>query len=125
MIDDLLGVPYVELNCYQLVRECQKRRGIVIPDLYANAPTNYGYDEDFIDFDSFMKSFSNWFKVEDRQFGDVVIFSRHRRVPDHIGMMVNDVQFIHSLEKSGVVLSRVTSEPWNDFLIGAYRYRTN
>lgn len=128
--DDLIGVPFVPggrdqahgLDCYGLAMECFARMGIRLPDPFKNIeqlPTPDGdvgaWTEAFI-----ARHFLNWRRIPAPEAGCAVAIRNDGEL--HIGVMVNERQFLHSLRQVNACLNRIDREPWASRLLGAYAY---
>lgn len=51
-----------------------------------------------------------------------VVLARITGHPWHLGVLLEDRQFIHSLPSRGVTIDRITSVAWKSRLLGAYRW---
>ena len=113
IIKDLIGIPYKVhgrdhsgMDCYGLVIEVLKRKGITVPDIFypdANNETNVKIME-------ILKEGIPNTKLDKPEEGaivEILVFGQ----PSHVGVCLGDGTFIHSLRNIGVVI-----EP-------LYRYR--
>lgn len=122
-VEDLLGVPYrlgarlpgPATDCFGLVVECCRRAGRPIPDPFVSAdePTDV---KRWI-----AERLGGWRRCEAAVPGGVVEF-RSGEVVGHIGYLLNEVEFLHSLRTAGAVISRVDRAPWRDRIVGFYAY---
>lgn len=53
--------------------------------------------------------------------GDLAIFDSIAEEAIHIGMMLDKLRFVHSTKKTGVIISRLTTQPFRRKLKGFYR----
>ncbi len=128
--DDLIGVPFVHggrsrdgLDCYGVVLELFKRRGIALPDPFACVAKEWATQETATDPLAWMADHLRWsLRTDTPTIGCAVVFSKGGRVADHVGVMVSADQFIHALEPVGVVINRIHRQPWCEWLIGFYDY---
>lgn len=123
LVQDLLGVPYrlgarlpgPGTDCFGLVVECCRRAGRPIPDPYASA-------EDTMDVRQWIaERLEGWRRCEWPVVGGVVEL-RNVEHPAHVGFLVSETQFLHSLRKTGAVISRLDREPWCHRIVGFYVY---
>lgn len=56
------------------------------------------------------------------EIGDIVLFKIEAEVYHHGGLLVLPNKFIHSIEKHGVVISRLDKNPWKEAKKVWYRY---
>lgn len=117
---DLIGLPFKsrgrgpdEYDCFGLVMEIYRRRGIVIPDLY------YG-DNAEEHARLLMEGAQSW-KPAPRGAGAVCLWrSWSSTAPDHVGVMINEDQYIHATAAHDqVVLSAISRSPAN-LMLGTF-----
>lgn len=67
-----------------------------------------------------------WDKLERPEPGAVVAIrldqARHPRIVTHVGLCVDGGYFLHALERTGTVLTRVTHPYWRGLVEGFYRW---
>lgn len=123
MTDDLLGVPYMPggrlpgrgTDCFGLVVECCRRDGRPIPDPFVSS-------EQPIDARGWiMERLAGWRRCDGPVAGGVVELSSHNQ-PAHIGYLLTEREFLHTMEKTGVVISRLDRDPWKHRVVGFYVY---
>ena len=110
---DMLGAPFRlngrslarGIDCYGLVLEMYKRRGVTLPDLTYNAGTAARLGE----------IRGQWSRLAAPTIGCAVIMRRDQTAPDsqalHIGIYVGDGLVLHAAALSGVTLSRFDELP--------------
>lgn len=122
--DDLLGIPYQlgarwpgkTIDCYGLVMECCRRDGRTIPDPYACS-------EQPLDVKGWIaERLSGWRPTVVPMPGGVVEFRGGADYPAHIGYLMTARDFLHAMEKAGVVVGRLDREPWKHLVVGFYVY---
>lgn len=123
LMQDLLGVPYAlgarlpgpATDCFGLVVECCRRAGRPIPDPYASAECPMQAKQ-WIE-----ERLMGWRRCEGPVVGGIVelVGVEH---PAHVGFVVSETQFLHTLQKTGAVLSRLDRAPWRDRIVGFYVY---
>lgn len=59
-------------------------------------------------------------KKKDIKMGDMVFFKTGRKTY-HVGVMINEAEFLHASTSSGVMISNVQDRYWQDVYIGARR----
>jgi len=118
---DLIGKPFQrggrgpnEYDCYGLVREMNRRAGIIIPDFLD--PGTLEKIEHLIEHNS-----KAWKKVPMGTVGSTVTM-RLRGIGSHVVYMVSRDRFLHAIEGSNVVVERASVAPFNNAKIGAYVY---
>ena len=123
MVDDLIGVPYrlgarlpgPATDCFGLVVECCRRLGRPIPDPFVSSAVHMNAKA------WIAERLGGWRSCANPVAGGVVEL-RSGEHPAHIGFLLNDVEFLHSLQKTGAVISRLDRDPWNARIIGFYVY---
>jgi len=118
---DLLGKPFVRgargpyaYDCYGLVIEMNRRAGIVLPDFVT--PNEIERAADLVS-----QASGAWTRVPLRTPGATVVF-RVEGVGAHVGYMLDNTDFIHAFETTGVLVESILRAPWNDRAIQAYIY---
>lgn len=122
--DDLLGLRYAmgarwpgpTIDCYGLVMECCRRAGQTIPDPYASSaqPTEMRC--------WILERLTGWQPTSVPVAGGVVEFRGGADYPAHIGYLLTARDFLHAMEKAGVVVGRLDREPWKQRVLGYYVY---
>ena len=116
--DDLIGVPFEKkgrgpktYDCYGLVMECFRRRGIEIPSF--ESPDGAGKI-----IATFGTQIPIWKEVE-KQKGTAVVIKLPFMM--HVGYMVSDTEMIHCWERSyGVLVEPI--DVWKRKVVGYYEY---
>lgn len=123
MFADLIGTPFKyggrgngAYDCYGLVMELHKRKGITLPDYLS--PTDKGIIASMM-----ASQITLWEKVDQPRPGDVILF-RIGRFNCHVGVLISDFEFIHTYEASGGVCTEYLSS-WDRRIEGYYRYAGN
>jgi hypothetical protein len=52
-----------------------------------------------------------------------VVELRGLQHPAHVGFLLSESVFVHTMSKTGVVISRVDRAPWRDRIVGFYVYQ--
>ncbi|HET7579458.1 MAG TPA: peptidoglycan-binding protein [Bacillales bacterium] len=63
--------------------------------------------------------------VDQPQTGDLVFFETYKAGPSHVGIYLGDVRFVHADSDSGVMISSMNLNYWNNHFIGAERIVQN
>lgn len=123
--DDLLGVPFVDggrgpdsFDCWGLCIEIFKRLGLPLKDYKLCC-------EDYVNFDIEYNSESpNWTKQEypDIEIPSIVAIRFTPEYVSHVGVFIGDGKFIHTREKTGVVIERI--KPWLRRIDGFYKIKS-
>lgn len=123
LVQDLLGVPYKlgarlpgnGTDCFGLVVECCRRIGRPIPDPYVSSEVPRDAKQ------WIAERLTGWRRCEGPVVGGIVeLFGMEH--PAHVGFLVSETQFLHSLYKTGAVLGWLDREPWRDRVVGFYVY---
>lgn len=122
-IDDLLGMPYQlgarlpgpATDCFGLVVECCRRIGRAIPDPFVSS-------EQPMDAKAWIAERLAGWVATDQPVAGVVVELRSPMQPAHIGFLLNETEFLHSMAKTGAVINRVDREPWRGRVVGFYVY---
>lgn len=117
----LIGKPFVRgargpdaFDCYGLILELNKLEGIDVPDF--KSPDGIRDVADIVD-----REKGAWTIVPRTTIGATLLF----RIEDrgaHVGYLVSRDTFIHADEVMGVMLSRLSRDPWGNRFIQAYRF---
>lgn len=125
LVQDLIGLPYVPggrlpgpgTDCFGLVLECCRRMGRPIPDPFTSA-------EQPVDAKRWIaERLGGWRKIAYPMAGGVVEL-RSAEHPAHIGFLLDEVRFLHSLRETGAVIGRVDRDPWLYRVMGFYDYES-
>ncbi|MBS0150464.1 MAG: C40 family peptidase [Nitrospira sp.] len=123
LVQDLLGTPYrlgarlpgAATDCFGLVVECCRRMGRPIPDPYVSAEVP-------VDAKHWIaERLAGWRACGGPVVGGVVEL-RTNEHPAHVGFLVSETEFLHSMRKTGAVLCRLDREPWCHRIVGFYVY---
>jgi cell wall-associated NlpC family hydrolase len=122
---DLLGIPFKRhgrdkngMDCYGLVMEIQKRRGIALPEFA------YGDDVEMSLIHQMVAQGKQLFEKIDRpEAFCFVVFSVLPPYETHIGVVLEDGNsFIHIMRDKSVVVSRLDAVAWRHRIRGFYRW---
>jgi cell wall-associated NlpC family hydrolase len=119
VILDLIGRPFAyggrgpdTFDCYGLLMELYRRRGVIIPDV--RSPTKIAEIARLVDV-----GLKDWVSVEQRP-GVTVLF-RIRGYGAHVGMTLRHDRFVHTWEGTGgVCIERLSF--WDKRVIGFYDF---
>lgn len=101
------------LDCYGVVKVMSERDGRVLPERSVS--------EDHTLIHALMAGQMNAWRKLDRPVAGCTVLFRVKRVPSHIGYMLNEYEFIHAWEGSnGVVIERLSD--WEKRIEGFYEY---
>lgn len=123
---DLLGVkfvpkgrdPKIGLDCHGLVMLVLGRLGITVPD-----PFTQGEHVRPCDSHEWLRAnFGGWARIEKPHPGCVVALTNNGVDTNHIGVMISEMEFVHSERTVGVVVGRINSAPFDARFRGFYEY---
>lgn len=101
------------LDCYGVVLEMSKRCGKTLPERSVSENHNLIHA-------LMAAQINTWKRLEAPVAGSVVLF-RIRKIPCHIGFMLNEFEFIHAWEgTSGPVVEKLSD--WEKRVEGFYEY---
>lgn len=122
---DLIGIPFVNhgrsrdgLDCYGLVKEVYKKVGIDLPEYYIschdrNAICSKVTEE--------TQGFP-WQKINEPVVPCLIAIRFNSPVVNHTAVYIGGGKFIHTREKVGVCVDRISNPAWNKVIVGFYKY---
>lgn len=112
---DLIGREYKPpFGCFELVREIMRRKGYDIPNYAETVPEDEKAE-------ALRKLIAEHCRPQiSPEEGDIVMI-RWGGQHAHIGVMINDSQMIHALERIGAHISDAGSAKWRRRIIGYWR----
>ncbi|MFF3023372.1 SH3 domain-containing protein [Gottfriedia sp. NPDC057948] len=110
------GVPYIwggenpsGFDCSGFISYVFKESGLSLPRTNV---AGYWYNS------------SNLKTVDDFQPGDLIFFQNtYTYGPSHMGIVINDNEFIHASSSSGVTISKINNSYWNQHFLGFKRFK--
>ena len=129
-LDDLIGVPFANrgrdpktgLDCYGLVKEVFRRYGYDIPEY----DTHYHYDDMCRINELISGNIKNypWRKLKEPKAPCLMAirFGSPDGVVNHTAVYIGEDRFIHTREKIGVNIDRISSPAWRRVIVGYYEY---
>lgn len=119
-----LNIPYKELDCFELVKRFYSQEfSVEISNDFYPTPKNKKIDEiiDIRDnYNNLVKEQKKKFKkVDTPSYGDIVLI-RSWGIPAHVGIYIDEGKFLHTQEKTGSVIEKVSL--WNKRILGYYSY---
>lgn len=124
-VNDLLGVPFVDggrdmkgMDCWGLFVEVMRRFGYKVPDYRISC-----FDTDGIG-GAYDKEIGDWQRVDVASPGLAVAMAMHEAAPDmvqHFGVVLTNRTFMHTMEKTGVIISRINDPFFSRKIKGFYR----
>jgi len=124
MLRDLIGVPFDEMNCANLVINVFRRYGITLPDYeFNNIATSAAMALQREQRISDAIGAADWVRVswEPTPPSLMVLRSSSGHV-DHVGVYIGDGRFIHSDRRMGVIMNTVSDPRWKHRVAGYYEY---
>ena len=126
-VKDLLGVPFVDggrdmrkgMDCWGLFVEVMRRFGYQVPDYKVSC-----FDPESIK-GAYQGEVGAWQRVEVAAPGLAVAMAMHPSAPEmvqHFGVALTNKIFIHTMEKTGVIVSRISDPFFNRKIKGFYRW---
>lgn len=125
-VKDLLGVPFVDggrdmngMDCWGLFIEVMKRFGYAVPDYKVSC-----FDAAAIG-GAYSSEIGAWHQVQVAAPGLAVAMAIHEKAPDmvqHFGVALDRKCFIHTLEKTGALITRVSDPFFSKKIKGFYRW---
>lgn len=117
-VRDLVGRSYAEFDCWRLLRHIFALRGVELPAEYFEAYRDR----------RFITVAQGWTDVlrgggfyVPREW-DVAVFRTHQILTLHVGVCLNDREFIHALDReTGVAIGRLDRAPWKSLVAGFLR----
>ncbi|MES9683400.1 SH3 domain-containing protein [Gottfriedia acidiceleris] len=110
------GVPYIwggetpsGFDCSGFISYVFKESGLSLPRTNV---AGYWYNS------------SNLKTVDDFQPGDLIFFQNtYTYGPSHMGIVINNNEFIHASSSSGVTISKINNSYWNQHFLGFKRFK--
>ena len=130
MFTDLIGVPFKNkgrgmngMDCYGLVKEVYKRYGYDIPEYDAQ----YKDYTDMRKIDKIIKSNTKgypWKEIAEPKAPCLIAirFGSPDGVVNHTAVYIGGGRFIHTREKIGVNIDRISNPAWRKVIVGFYEY---
>lgn len=125
-VKDLLGVPFVDggrdmkgMDCWGLFVEVMRRFGYQVPDYKVSCFDTAGIGG------AFQAEIGSWQPVGVALPGMAVAMAIHDKAPDmvqHFGVALDSRRFIHTLEKTGVLITRFSDPFFSKKIKGFYRW---
>ena len=123
-MEDLLGIVYKKngrlpdgLDCYSLVQEVCRRRGISLPEY--DSPT----EDSLIHMMITGEMYKYVEEINQPEPYCFVTFALHGPYVTHIGIVLDDTRyFLHILEHRNVAKERLDNRYWKQKIIGLYKW---
>lgn len=109
------------VDCWGLVRLVyQEQLGIQLPDFDIRSHDSQAIAQQA------SQEIPRWSKLDQPEPGAVVAIrldqARHPGIVTHVGLCVDGGYFLHALERTGAVLTRVSHPYWRGLIEGFYRW---
>jgi cell wall-associated NlpC family hydrolase len=121
-----IGLPYQDrgrgpaFDCIGFVRHVYREElGIELPDFlrtYSSAENAESVAS------AINERKSDWVKVDEPKPLDLLLFNI-LGLPTHVGLYLNDNDFIHCFQNSNSCIERLSAVTWNRRLLGVYRWK--
>ena len=128
--NDLIGTPFVNrgrdaktgLDCYGLVKEVFRRYGHEIPEY----DMQYNYDDMCRVNELISGNVKNypWKEIKEPKEPCLIAirFGSPEGVVNHTAVYIGDGRFIHTRERIGVCIDRLSNPAWHRVIVGFYEY---
>lgn len=128
-VSDLIGTPFVDggrdpkvgLDCWGLFAEVMRRAGILVPDYKISC-----FDSSQIGRAARHALATQWERTDKPEPGAGVVLEidpEKKNCIQHFGVCINKFQFIHTLEKSGCIITRLDDRYWKGKIKGFYQWK--
>lgn len=119
-INKYIGIPFEELNCYQLVQKIYKDElSISLPDRFIDATASRTIFKQYIDDISEI-----WSRIDEPNTYDAIAMSHdenHPKVIQHFGICIGDGMLLHTLK--GIGSHIISIEKYQYHIRGFYRWQ--
>lgn len=113
-IKKYIGIPYEKTNCFGLIKKFYKDQfGVELKDYFDGVPPEGQDAQNLI-----VSSKGDFAQVQSPQFGDVVVI-RLYGLESHVGVCLDDRQFLHSIKNTGSVIEPL--KKYSRLIAGYYR----
>lgn len=128
--NDLIGTPFMNrgrdaktgLDCYGLVKEVFRRYGHEIPEY----DMQYNYDDMCRVNELISGNVKNypWKEIKEPKEPCLIAirFGSPEGVVNHTAVYIGDGRFIHTRERIGVCIDRLSNPAWHRVIVGFYEY---
>ncbi len=124
---ELIGIPFVNegrdpatgLDCWGLVMEAMRKRGLEVPDFKVNCFASKEIDG------TYTIAIRDWQKIEGPEEGAVVAMANDPEAPEavtHFGVCIGGNRFLHTLEKIKSCTMRLDDPFWSRKIRGFYKW---
>jgi cell wall-associated NlpC family hydrolase len=126
-LSGLIGIPFLDqgrdpavgLDCWGMFMEVQRRFGNHVPDFRIPCKATPQIGE------IVSSELGKWERIEEPEAGCAVLMAISPEMPDvvqHFGVYIGNGKFLHTLEKTGAIVSRVGDAFWSKKIRGFYRW---
>lgn len=118
--NDLIGTPFEDLHCWDLVREVFRRNGVSLQ----------GYDIGVDECKRISKIYAKelngehsvWLRLGTPENLCLVAMRQHPKYISHCGICIGGGVFLQSLSNTGVIVTRFNDPMFKNKIEGVYRY---
>jgi cell wall-associated NlpC family hydrolase len=123
---EYLSLTYSSYDCYDLVKLFYRREleiDLISDDyLSPNKTSLHGVIRNKDEYKNLVQVQKRNFKrVGAPQYGDIILFS-FCGIASHVGIYLEDNLFLHTQEKTGACIEKLSNQKWQKRLLGIYRY---
>lgn len=127
MIDytDLIGIPFKNrgrdrsgLDCYGLVQQVYKKCGVDVPEYYADF-------NDAEKINALVKEHTQghpWKRISEPVVPCLIALRFGSAVVNHTAVYIGAGKFLHTRDKVGVCVDRLSNPAWRRVVVGFYEY---
>jgi cell wall-associated NlpC family hydrolase len=120
-VTDLIGVPFIDggrgpegYDCWGLCLEVFRRCGVALPDYKLCCYDSPGF------FSLFQGALSQWTRCDPPAVPAVVALKLNFPAVNHAGVYVGEGKFLHTRDKTGVVIECLNAPQWRHRIEGFY-----
>lgn len=112
-ISHLVGIPYKQMNCWELAQKFYSEVLNVELKSFITDPKDRSSTQNLI-----YTNRGDFLRVDEPEFGDIIVL-KVWGLESHIGVYIGEGRFIHSTESSGSHIDRIAR--WGKNVCGYYR----
>lgn len=115
---EFIGIPYSQQDCWGLVKLFYKK----IFDIELKAYYEQRPNDRSITMNMIYSHSGEFAEVKEPKLGDIIVFKMFG-IPCHIGIYINQLEFLHTNETHDSVMDRLPR--WNKQIVAIYRVKQN
>jgi cell wall-associated NlpC family hydrolase len=130
-INDLIGKPFKgggrgpdEYDCWGLSMEIYKRLGITLPNFPVEGAVCEAFNKEVSGIIEEEVEKNRWEELKKLEEGCFIIFKSHPYFVQHIGIYLGSDKYIHTGQKTGAEVRRITDPRVKNNIRGYYKYVT-